>query len=131
MRPHTECAILDPVRLKLLIVDDHEEFRVTAGALLSNGRFELAGDAPDGESAIEAVEVLHPDVVLLDVQLPGIDGIEVAHRLALMPDAPDVVLMSARKPSDYGTRLTEAPACGFIPKHQLSGATLSEVLGRT
>lgn len=114
--------------LKLLIVDDHDEFRLFAGGLLGTNGFEVAGHAPDGESAIGAVSELHPDVVLLDVQLPGIDGIEVAERLAEMPDAPDVIFMSTRDASDYGTRLADAPARGFIPKQRLSSAALRAVL---
>ena len=116
--------------LKLLIVDDHAEFRAFAGSLLGRGDFELAGDAADGESALGAVASLHPDVVLLDVQLPGIDGIEVAERLAELPDAPAVILMSTRNASAYGARLAAAPACGFIPKQHLSEAAISAVLAQ-
>ena len=64
---------------RLLIVDDHESFRSFAKALLTADGFEVTGEAEDGESALEEVARLHPDVVLLDVQLAdGIDGFEVA-----------------------------------------------------
>ena len=96
--------------------------------LLGAEGFEVAGEAADGESALQAVERLHPDVVLLDVQLPGIDGIEVAHRLAAMGDGPRVVLTSSREPSDYGRRLAASPVTGFLPKLELSGAALSALL---
>jgi DNA-binding NarL/FixJ family response regulator len=114
--------------MTLLIVDDHASFRSFARMLLTAEGFEVAGEAPDGESAIEAVERLRPDVVLLDVQLPGIDGFEVAQRLSALPNAPRVVLTSSRDASDYGHRLTGAPARGFIPKQDLSGAALAELL---
>ncbi|MHB8693950.1 MAG: response regulator [Solirubrobacteraceae bacterium] len=114
--------------MTLLIVDDHDAFRGFASKLLAAEGFDVAGDAADGEAALDAVARLHPDVVLLDVQLPGIDGFEVASRLAQAPDAPRVVLTSSRCASDYGSRLTASPAIGFLPKTALSGAALAAVL---
>lgn len=115
----------------LVIVDDHESFRSFAKALLTAEGFEVTGEAADGESAIEEVARLHPDVVLLDVQLPGIDGFEVAKRLAEDPEAPVVVLTSSRDASDYGTKLAESPVSGFIPKRDLSGDALDELSKQT
>jgi len=114
--------------MTLLIVDDHDSFRSFARMLLTSEGFEVSGEASDGESAVEAVKRLRPDVVLLDVQLPDIDGFEVAQRLAELTNAPRVVLTSSREASDYGRRLTGAPARGFIPKQDLSGAALAELL---
>jgi len=114
--------------MSLLIVDDHPNFRSFARLLLSAEGFDVAGEAEDGESAIEAVEQLHPDVVLLDVQLPGIDGFEVARRLAEDPDGPQVVLTSSREARDYGSRLSGSPATGFLPKMELSGAALGAII---
>jgi DNA-binding NarL/FixJ family response regulator len=113
---------------RLLIVDDHEGFRSFARTLFSAEGFEVTGEAPDGESALDAVRAKHPDVVLLDVQLPGIDGFEVARRLAAEPDAPAVVLTSSRQATDYGRRLMDAPARGFIAKQDLSGPALTSAL---
>ena len=74
-----------------MIVDDHESFRSFAKSLLTADGFEVTGEADDGESALEEVARVHPDVVLLDVQLgDGIDGFEVARRLAEHPQAPVV-----------------------------------------
>ena len=112
----------------LLIVDDHDAFRSFVRSLVDADGFEVTGEAADGESALGAVEQLHPDVVLLDVQLPGIDGIEVAERLASRGDAPDVILMSTRDASDYGRRLRDSRALGFIQKDQISAETLAAVL---
>src|SRR3954453_14693749 len=67
--------------MSLLIVDDHTSFRSVARKGLEHPGFEVGGEVGDGESALEAVRELEPDVVLLDVQLPGIDGFEVAQRL--------------------------------------------------
>jgi DNA-binding NarL/FixJ family response regulator len=117
--------------MTVLIVDDHEEFRSFARMLLGDDGFEVAGEAEDGESALERVKDLHPDVVLLDVQLgEGIDGFEVAKRLADGADGPKVVLTSSREASDYGTRLEESPVSGFISKRELSGEALAQLVAR-
>jgi DNA-binding NarL/FixJ family response regulator len=113
----------------LLIVDDHASFRGLAHSLLSEQGFDVTGEAADGETALEAVERLHPDVVLLDVQLPGIDGFEVALRLSRRDAPPGVVLTSSREASDYGERLLRAPVLGFIAKRDLSGVTLAALVG--
>jgi DNA-binding NarL/FixJ family response regulator len=112
----------------LLIVDDHESFRSFARMLLSAEGFDVAGEAADGEAAVAEVERLHPDVVLLDIGLPRIDGFEVARRLAASADAPRVVLTSSREASDYGSQLANAPATGFIPKRELSGDALASLV---
>lgn len=109
----------------LLIVDDHADFRRLARSLLTADGFNVTGEVDEGESVFDEVERLHPDVVLLDVQLPGIDGFEVARRLARTAHPPQVVLTSTRLASDYGHRLDDAPVRGFIPKHELSGEALA------
>jgi DNA-binding NarL/FixJ family response regulator len=112
----------------LLIVDDHASFRGFARTMLASDGFDVTGEAEDGESALAAVQDLDPDVVLLDVQLPGIDGFEVARRLAEAARRPRVVLTSSRSASDYGTRLTDSPVDGFIPKQELSAAALANLV---
>jgi DNA-binding NarL/FixJ family response regulator len=112
----------------LLIVDDHDGFRRFARTMFDAEGFEVTGEAADGESALAAVLKERPDVVLLDVQLPGIDGFEVAARLAESPDPPAVVMTSTREAADYGSRLTQARISGFVPKHELSGAAISALL---
>jgi DNA-binding NarL/FixJ family response regulator len=115
----------------ILIVDDHQGFRTFARMLLNSEGFEVTGEAADGLSAIEAIAMRRPDVVLLDVQLPDIDGFEVAARIAQGSDPPGVVMTSTRDAVDYGTRLTRAPILGFVPKQELSGAALSALLAPT
>jgi len=116
------------MRPSLLIVDDHASFRGFAHSLFSQQGFDVAGEAEDGESALEQVERLHPDIVLLDVQLPGIDGFEVARRLSDRDSPPRVVLTSSREASDYGDRLLLAPVLGFIIKSELSGDALAALV---
>jgi DNA-binding NarL/FixJ family response regulator len=116
------------VRPTVLIVDDHEEFRASARALLEAEGFAVVGEAADGADALAAVSALRPAVVLLDIQLPGRDGLDVADRIAARPDPPAVVLISSRDAKSYGQRLGEAPARGFIAKSELSGAALTSLL---
>lgn len=112
------------MRQTLLIVDDHEDFRASARTLLELEGFDVVGLAEDGEAALEAVARLHPDVVLLDVQLPGMDGFDVARRLAAAADGPRVVLISSRDRSAYAAQLRDAQVSGFLGKGELSGAAL-------
>ena len=117
------------MRRTVLIVDDHEAFRESAAALLEAEGFDVVGEAADGPQAIAEVERLQPEVVLLDIQLPELDGFAVAERLAALPEAPRVVLISSREANAYGHRLVETAARGFIPKRELSGRALAALVG--
>lgn len=116
------------VRTTVLIVDDHPDFRASASSLLEAEGFDVVGGVADGASALAAVERLRPEVVLLDVQLPDLDGFAVAERLAAAPDPPRVVLISSREAAAYGPRLDTAPARGFLAKRELSGASLAALV---
>jgi DNA-binding NarL/FixJ family response regulator len=109
---------------RVLIVDDHPSFRASARAILEADGFEIAGEAEDGESAIAAADRLHPDIVLLDVQLPDLDGFEVTRRLLSGNGNTCVVLVSSRDGSDFGPLVESRGACGFVPKSELSGAAV-------
>ena len=113
----------------VLVVDDHPSFRATARAMLECEGFLVVGEAEDGATAVKAAATLKPDLVLLDVQLPDMDGFEVTRRLqALNGSRPQVVLTSSRDGADYGTLIEESAALGFVPKGELSGTALSELL---
>ena len=112
----------------VLIVDDHPSFRRTARALLENEGFDVVGEAADGVSAIEAATTLRPDVVLLDVYLPDVDGFEVAAALRNGGQPSAVIMTSSRDARDFGPLVLESGARGFIPKAELSGTTLSALL---
>jgi DNA-binding NarL/FixJ family response regulator len=112
----------------VLIVDDHPGFRAAARQLLELEGYEVVGEAEDGLSAIEAARALRPDFILLDVQLPDVDGFEVAERLCVDPLAPLIVLTSSRDRSDYGSCLATTPARGFVPKAELSAAGIADIL---
>ena len=122
-------ATISGMRPTVLIVDDHAAFRASARALLQAEGFDVVGEAGDGAGALAAVAVLRPQIVLLDIQLPDLDGLTVAEQLARAADAPAVVLISSRDAAAYGPRLQATPAWGFLPKRGLSGEALAALVG--
>ena len=114
--------------IDLLLVDDDVSFRSAAKELLGAAGFAVAGEAGTGFDALREAQTVRPSVVLLDVQLPDIDGFEVLRRLRQAPTSPRVVLISTREANDYGRRLEESGADGFITKAHLSGASLRAIL---
>ena len=117
-----------PLVTTVLIVDDHPSFRGTARALLESEGFDVVGEAADGATALEAAAKLRPDVVLLDVYLPDVDGFEVATELMKNGRTPAIVMISSRDARDFGPLVEQSGARGFIPKAELSGVTLSALL---
>jgi DNA-binding NarL/FixJ family response regulator len=112
----------------VLIVDDHPGFRAAARRLLELEGYVVVGEAEDGMTALAQAWELRPELILLDVQLPDIDGFEVAERLSGWDVTPAVVLTSSREASDYGPCLARAPAAGFLPKAELSAAGIADIL---
>ena len=88
----------------------------------------MVGEAPDGASALAAAKELRPAVVLLDIQLPDVDGFEVALRLTRERDAPVVVLTSSHDASDFADMITRCGARGFVAKAELSGPALAALV---
>jgi DNA-binding NarL/FixJ family response regulator len=108
----------------ILVVDDHAGFRRSIRALLRAEGFDVVGEAPDGRTAITETERLRPALVLLDIQLPDIDGFAVASALAGFAEPPEVILISSRDRDAYAPQLDVAPVAGFITKNQLNGAAI-------
>ena len=113
--------------MTILVVDDHPSFRRCARALLEADGFDVVGEAEDGAGALSAIDRLHPDVVLLDVQLPDMDGFAVLERL-VGTERPQVVLVSSREATDYNGLIRSSGACGFIAKAELTGSAVRFLL---
>ncbi|MBC9823920.1 response regulator transcription factor [Terrabacter sp. MAHUQ-38] len=113
----------------LVIIDDHAGFRAFARALLEAEGYDVVGEAADGSSGTELVCRLLPDVVLLDVVLPDVDGFAVTQRIADKAPRCAVVLTSTRGRSSYGARIAASPARGFVAKSELSGSALGRLTG--
>lgn len=110
--------------------DDDARFRAQARDLLVDDRFVVVGEAVDGASAIVSARSLRPDIVLLDIGLPDVDGFTVAESLAAHESPPIVVLTSSRDARAYGRRLRNGYVVGFIPKEQISAAALHALVDR-
>lgn len=116
------------MRCTVLIVDDHPSFRASARCVLEAEGFQVIGEAADGASALAECVRLRPRVVLLDVQLPDLDGFDVCARLTAHAGHPAVILTSSRDRADLGPLVSTSGASGFVPKAELSGERMQELL---
>ncbi len=119
---------LRPAR-SVVVVDDHSGFRRCASAILAAAGFEVVGEAEDGAKAVALVLALRPELVLLDVQLPDTDGFDLAARLLVRDPTLQIVLVSARDSSQYGSLVEKSGARGFLSKSDLSAPALERLLG--
>jgi DNA-binding NarL/FixJ family response regulator len=107
----------------VLIVDDHPGYRAAARAVLEADGFEVVGESATGLDAVAEAARLRPQIVLLDIGLPDIDGVEVAKRISATAggQAPAIVLISSRDGAGCEAVFAGCGARGFIPKAELSG----------
>jgi DNA-binding NarL/FixJ family response regulator len=129
LRACNTSATIQLVTRTVLIVDDHPSFRASARAMLESEGFEVVGEAADGASALNAMQALAPDVVLLDVQLPDMSGFEICAAVdSGSGSTPEIILVSSRDVDDYGELVAASCACGFVPKGELSGELVAALL---
>lgn len=114
--------------LRVVLVDDDERFRAMACRALTADGVEVLAEIENGEEVFDAVAHWRPDVVLLDIRLPGIDGLDVARQLRLEEDGPVVILISTLDAA-YGRRVAAGLAAGFLPKDEISLAAILEIAG--
>ena len=109
-----------------IIVDDSQRFRAAAASVLQAQGIMVAGQAANGCDAVTMTGELHPDVVLLDIDLGGESGFEVARKITGVP----IILVSARAYEEYGELVDAAPVAGFLQKSALSGDAVRHLIGR-
>jgi DNA-binding NarL/FixJ family response regulator len=115
------------VTVRVLIVDDQEPFRVAAQMVVeATDGFEVVGVAESGESSIEMARELLPDLVLMDVNLPGINGLDATQQILGAVDHVVVFVLSTYSEEEYGPRATESGAAEYIPKSTLSPDRLTQ-----
>jgi CheY-like chemotaxis protein len=112
--------------VRVLVVDDQEPFRRAMSAVVEEtDGFVVVGSATSGEESLDAVATLHPDLVLMDVNLPGVDGLEATRQMTREPDGPVVVLLSTYDEDEFDASTTGAAA--YIAKAAFGPDRLSEV----
>jgi DNA-binding NarL/FixJ family response regulator len=114
--------------IRVLIVDDQEPFRLAADAVVdATDGFAVVGSVATGEASVEAAAALYPDLVLMDVNLPGIDGLEATRRILRMNALRQIVvlLLSTYDEEDYDSRVSECGAAGYIPKSMFRSERLA------
>jgi len=111
-----------------IVVDDHASFRRAATEMLKTVGCQVVGEAATGRDGLTVVSESNPDFVLLDVQLPDIDGFEVLRLLNEGQQPPRVVLVSTRSADDYSSRLAESGAAGFVSKGDLNLELLRQLV---
>jgi CheY-like chemotaxis protein len=122
----------DPaVPLRVLIVDDNSAFRAAARQLLERAGFVVVAEAGDGGEGLRAAKEHTPDLAIVDVQLPDLDGFELAERLRAAERSPEVILTSSLDGTDFGELVAASSALGFIPKAELSAPAIGALLART
>jgi DNA-binding NarL/FixJ family response regulator len=112
----------------VVIVDDHPSFRSSARMLLESDGYRVIGEAATGQEGVHVALALRPDVVLLDVNLPDINGFEVATKITAAARPPAVILTSSRDCTDFGALVQNSGALGFVSKSELSRTALELVL---
>jgi DNA-binding NarL/FixJ family response regulator len=117
-----------PNAVRVLAVDDQAVFLRTARSLIAaTPGFEHVGEARSGPEALELAADLHPDLVLVDVRMPGMDGLETARRLAQIEPNAVIVLISLEPVPELPSSVAEAGAHAYLRKQDLSTRTLREV----
>ena len=113
--------------MRVLIVDDQEPFRLAARAVVeSTDGFEVVGESASGEESIEAARNLQPDLVLVDVNLPGMNGLDATRDILRESKRVVILLLSTYEMEEYAPRAAECGAAAYIPKSEFGPDRLSE-----
>lgn len=112
----------------VLIVDDQATFRAAARSVVASAaQFRVVAEAASGEAAIAAVADLRPDLVLMDINLPGVSGIEATRRLLAIAPASIVILLSTYTAADVPAEASVCGALAYVHKEDLRPGLLAEL----
>jgi len=115
-------------RIKILMVDDHAILRDGIRALLSvHDDIEIVGEASEGKEAIEKVQELVPDVVIMDIAMPGMDGLEATRRIRKKNPRTKVLVLTQHDNKEYVLSVIKAGAAGYVPKRALGSELVSAI----
>src|SRR3954463_9993692 len=113
-----------PISPRVLLVDDHEIYRAGLRGLLEEAGIDIVGEAPNGEGALSLVEQKHPNVVIMDLNMPGMGGIEAARQIATVAPLTRVIMLTVSSAAPDITDAVLAGACGYL----LKSATTQEIV---
>ena len=115
--------------LRVLVADDQAPFRKAARVVLQAADdFEIVGEVTSGENAVDAADALRPDLVVMDVKMKGIGGVEAARQILAVRPETLVVLVSSYRSEDVPKAVSDCGALAFVPKDRFSAATLEALL---
>ena len=112
------------VKVKTLLVDDNAAFLATTGRFLTLQAFDIIGEAHTGPDAIRLAEAREPDLVLLDLEMSGLDGLDALRTIKALPNPPRVIIVTLHDQDEYRTAAQELGADGFVTKREITTALM-------
>lgn len=120
---------------KAMVVDDHPFIRASVRMLLQNEQFEVVAEAANGVEAVQQARVFKPDLIILDISLPKLDGLEVLERIGASNIRSKILVLTSQEATLYAVRCLHKGAVGYVsktaPLDQLSSAVKTVMTGRT
>lgn len=115
-------------RITILLADDHTIVRQGLRALLAaESELEVIGEVGDGRAAVQAVKELRPEVVIMDIALPGLNGIDATRQIVSLPDAPRVIMLTMYTDLEHVVHALRAGACGYVRKEDADAELVAAV----
>ena len=123
-----EAPAITSNKITVMIADDHRLFADALEAILStDGRFEIVGKAHDGESAVRLAGTTKPDVVLMDIAMPGVDGVEATKRIRRKQDSARVLMLTGSNSRTDVARAREAGAAAYVTKDRIAAQLIEAI----
>jgi DNA-binding NarL/FixJ family response regulator len=124
-----EALAITPSKITVLIADDHRLFADALEAILaSDGRFEVVGKAHDGESAVRLAGTTKPDVVLMDIAMPGVDGVEATRRIRKRRKSTAVLILTGSNARNDVDRARRAGAAAYVTKDRIASQLVEAIV---
>jgi len=112
---------------RAIVVDDHPVVRLAVGMLLQRGDIDVVGETGNGQDAVQLAKSLQPDIVILDISIPKLDGLEVIGRLRLLDVPVKVLVLTSQSAASFSARCRQAGAAGFVAKTEELGDLLDAI----